>query len=281
MATICFNGKFVQADQPVITADNRGYRYGDGLFETIRVHKAGILMELFHFERLFSGMQVIKMDIPPLFTNESLRDNILKLCEKNDCSPSARVRVSVSRGRGGLYDGDRNIDFVIEAWPLERLPAGLNENGLVIGVFPDARKSIDMFSTIKSANFLPYSMAAIHAKEQKWNDSLVLNTARRIADATTANIFLVREGIIITPPLAEGPVSGVMRRQILHHLPGKVQGLEWKEAPITSNDLLEAEEIFLSNAIHGIRWVKQLENRVYKNIQTLEIYRQLLQTIPL
>ena len=123
-------------------------------------------------------------------------------------------------------------------------------------------------------------MAAIYAKDQKLNDCLVLNSKGRIADATTANIFLIRKSKIISPPLEEGPVSGVMRKHIIQFLNVKSSDFELKEEPIEVNDLLEADEIFLSNAIYGIRWVREFEGRSYSNDQTLEIYRQLFQTIP-
>ena len=167
MSFICVNGKIIPEDEPVLKAANRGYRYGDGLFETMKVLNDRIILEDFHFERLLEGMARLKFIIPVLFTPSKIKEAILLLCKKNNCSESARIRLSVSRGNGGLYDCDNSLIYLIESWPLNTQTDKLNENGLVIGIYPDARKSCDEFSNLKSANYLPYVMAAQFAKENK------------------------------------------------------------------------------------------------------------------
>lgn len=277
MQTICLNGKWVNANEPVLLAGNHGYRYGDGLFETMKVLKGKILLENYHLERLLDGMQLLRMEIPPLLTPEKLVSDILQLCSKNHCTERARVRLSVSRGNGGLYDGDNRLQYIIECWPLPATGNQLHENGLVIDVFPDSRKSADRFCNLKSANYLPYVMAAQFAKENKLNECLVLNQFERIADASMANVFLLKNDRLLTPALTEAPVNGVMRRYLLEQLPGA--GYKVQEAALRTEDLLQADEIFLTNAVHGIRWVKQFRDRLFSRQQTLEIYRQFVQTI--
>jgi branched-chain amino acid aminotransferase len=278
MNKICLNGKIFPSDEPVLMATNRGYRYGDGLFETMKVLNLEILLEAFHFERLFSGLSLLKISIPGLFTREKLREQILHLCERNECGTLARVRLSVFRGNGGLYDENKGLEYLVECWPLDESVNQLNENGLVLGVYPPARKSCDVFANLKSANFLPYTMAAQFAKENKWNDCLVLNTYERICDATIANLFIIKDGIILTPPLSEGCVNGVMRRRILESgsrgldLESKVE-----ESALTIEDILNADEVFLTNAINGIRWVRQFMEKTYSNSRTISINNQLVQ----
>ncbi len=277
MRIICLNGKFVKADEPVLPADNRGYRYGDGLFETMKVAKGKILLQNYHTERLFSGMQLLKMEIPGLLDVEKLINETLQLCSKNGCTGLARVRLSVSRGSGGLYDGDDKLQYLIECWPLPATTNQLNENGLIIDVFPDGRKICDRFSQLKSANFLPYVMAVQFAKENKLNDCLVLNQHERIADSTIANVFIVKENKFLTPALSEGAVAGVMRRFLLEKL--QDAGYKIQETSLATDDILHADEVFFTNAINGIRWVKQFRDKIYTNKQSLEIYRQFVQTI--
>ncbi len=277
MRIICLNGKFVKADEPVLPADNRGYRYGDGLFETMKVAKGKILLQNYHTERLFSGMQLLKMEIPGLFTTEKLINEALQLCSKNGCTGLARVRLSVSRGNGGLYDSDNKLQYIIECWPLPETTNQLNENGLLIDIFPDSRKSCDAFSNLKSANYLPYVMAAQFAKENKLNDCLVLNQQERIADATIANVFMVKNKNIVTPALSEAPVNGVVRRFLLENLPAA--GYNVQEGKLGVEDLMDADELFLTNAVNGMRWVKQFRNKSYTNKLVPEIYRQFVQTI--
>jgi branched-chain amino acid aminotransferase len=258
-------------------ADNRGYRYGDGLFETMKLVAGKITLEPFHFERLFTGMQVLKYLVPKLLTPEKLRQEILELCGKNGCSTLARVRLSVSRGNGGLYDDDKKLQYLIECWPLNDAVNHLNENGLVIDIFPDARKGNDIFSNLKSANFLPYAMAAQYAKTNKLNDCLVLNMAGNLADTTIANIFVIKEDIIHTPALNEGCVNGVMRRYLLERL--RTTGYAVQEGHLTPESLEMADEVFLTNAINGIRWVKHFRNKTYHHHHIKEIYNRHLQTI--
>lgn len=278
MNQICFNGKLLPAAEPVLTATSRGYRYGDGLFETMKVQHDQVLLESLHFERLYSGLSLLKISLPAHVTPARLKEEILRLCTKNQCGQMARVRLSVSRGTGGLYDGNPPADYIIECWPLDPSANQLNDNGLVIGVYPDVRKSCDQFSRLKSASFQPYVMGALYAKEQQLNDCLILNTAGNIADSTIANLFLVKEGRLLTPALSEGCIDGVMRRHLIAELSKAGEGV--KETIITTAMLPEADEIFLTNAIKGIRWVRQFGDKQYSNERTVHIYDRFLRTIP-
>jgi branched-chain amino acid aminotransferase len=279
MKSICFNGKIVSAEEPVLLVSNRGYRYGDGLFETMKVVNGKIALSAFHFERLFAGLSLLKLETPELFTKEKLQQEIISLCKKNNCEKLARIRLSVFRGNGGLYDEGKAAQYTIECWPLNESINKLNANGLVIGFCSDARKSCDKFSNLKSANFLPYSIAAQCAEENKWNDCLVLNTAGNIADSTIANLFIIKDGILFTPPLTEGCINGVMRRFLKDKL--QVMGYDLREEPLTVQDIEAADEIFLTNAIKGISWVKQFNNTVYPNNKIVEIYNAVIKTISL
>lgn len=277
MSNICFNGKIIRADEAVLMASNRGYRYGDGLFETMKLANGRIALADYHFERLFSGLVILKLDVPKLFVQEKLQNEILVLVKKNDCEELARVRLSVFRGNGGLYDNDRVLQYIIECWTLSDSVNKLNENGLVVDIFPDARKSCDQFSNLKSANFLPYSMAALFAKENKLNDCFVLNTHERICDATVANIFWIKDGNIFTPPLQEACVNGVMRRYLLKKMQDAGYGI--LEIPASVSDIESADEVFLSNAVNGIRWVGQFREKVYLNKKTAKIFDGFIKTI--
>jgi branched-chain amino acid aminotransferase len=247
------------------------------LFETIKVWKGKILLEQLHFERLFSGLSILNFAIPKLFSSEKISDLILQLCKKNNCDELGRVRLSVFRGNGGLYDSDSSLQYIIECWPLNESINRLNENGLVIDIFPDAKKSVDHFSNLKSSNFLPYSMAALFAKQNKLNDCLVLNANGNIADSTIANIFIIKNGILKTPALTEGCIRGVIRRHLITCLSGTAQQIH--ETIINEDELLQADEVFLTNAINGIRWVKQFRDKVFTNNLTKEIYNRFFKTI--
>jgi branched-chain amino acid aminotransferase len=272
MNNICVNGRFLPADQPVFLASNKSYRYGDGIFETIKVVNGIPQLMDAHFNRFFKGLELLKMDVPALTTRSTLQDEILQLCKKNKCANLARVRLSAFRGNGGLYDGDNKMHYLIEAWELSPSAQDFAPNGLVIDIYPEAQKHCDQFSELKTSNFLIYSLAARYAKANQLNDAIVLNDKGRLSDTTTANIFIVKDAIIQTPALSEGCIAGVMRQHLLQQLP-------IVEAELTTDDLFNADEVFLTNSINGIKWVAQIGNKSYPNIQSGLIFRDHIKTI--
>jgi branched-chain amino acid aminotransferase len=269
-----YNGKVYQQGDFFISPENRGFRYGDGLFETMVVRDGKVRLSSLHFERLFAGMNLMKFETLKLITPAYFENEIYSLCKKNKLR-NARVRLAVFRGDGGLYDAaDMQSNFVIQVWPLPEHVFHFNKNGLVIDVYGDARKQQDVFANIKSANYLPYAMGALYAKENKLNDCLILNADGNIADATIANVFLLKDKILHTPLLTEGCVAGVMRRFILENI--KKTGFDVSEKSITIDDIEQADEVFLTNATYGLRWVKQFRGKIYNNIQSAIIYKRLM-----
>jgi branched-chain amino acid aminotransferase len=275
---ISFNGKITPADQPVLQASNRSYRYGDGLFETMKLAQGKIRLEELHFQRLMKGLELLKFERPKLFTTGKLAAEIIQLAEKNQVRELGRVRLSVFRGNGGLYDADRALQYLIECWPLPDSFSRLNENGLEIGIYPDAPKPVNLFSGLKSANFLPYTMASIYAKENKLNDCLLLNQEGEIADSTIANLFICKEGQFITPGPEQGAVDGVMRNYLVREM--RAAGYAVEEGPVSISALEAADEVFLSNAIHGVKWVRRFRDSIYTNKYASDIYSRIIQTIP-
>ncbi len=275
---INFNGSFIPQDKVIVNADNRGLRYGDGLFETIKVMNNKIALAGYHFERLFEGLRALQFEQPALFTEENLSSQILELCKKNGHQRLARIRLMIFRGDGGLYDPEDHFPrYVIQSKELPAKNTQLNESGLVTGIFPDGRKACDRFSNLKSNNFLIYAMAALYAGKNQLDDCLVLNAHNRICESTAANVFCIKEGMMYTPSLSEGCVAGVMRRYLLKTLPGA--GYMVHEKQLTVEDIAQADEVFFSNAISGIRWVRGFGDTAYGNQQTSTIYNTLLKNL--
>lgn len=269
---LSYNGEIFSGDTPIVIADNRGLRYGDGLFETMKLIKQRISLSDLHFQRLFDGLRILKIEIPAYLTIEFLYEQIQNVCQKNSISEAARVRVNVFRGKGELKEKVVQSDTIIQAWPLPESHSTFNNEGLMIEVYPHARKSCDLFSNLKSNNYLPYVMAANFARENNLDDCLLLNSRERICDATIANIFWVKDNNIYTPPLSEGCVGGVMRKYLLANISG---GLQITEKPLEIEDLNTADECFLTNAVYGIQWVKQFRRTLYQNQISSGLYRQI------
>ncbi len=270
MALVCYNGNFYPDDQPLLTAGNRSFKWGDGIFETMKIWKNRILLESLHFERLFLSLKLLGMKQGNL-SAVHLSHSILKLCEFNGCNDLARVRLALFRSN------HNDVEYLIEAIPLSHDSMSWNEQGLNIGLYPFARKSVDAFANIKSASFLPYVLASLYAKENGLDDALVMNSHNLIADSSKANIFWIREDVIHTPPLIQGCINGVMRRFLMDA--AKRNGQMVKQEELSEAELLHADEVFLTNAIQGIRWVRTFKGNQYGSEKTIEFYKQHLSTI--
>ncbi len=276
MHFINYNGKLVESQTAIIGADNRGLRFGDGLFETIKYKNDELILIDEHLARLWKGMQAMKFEIPKLLTPEHLQQQILQLISKNK-QPAARVRLTILRGNGGLYDAvNHTPNYIIQSWQLPESNGTLNENGLQLCIYPDAKKMADSFSNLKHNNYLPYLMGALFAKERHCNDAVILNNHDRLCDSTIANIFIIKDGNIFTPSLSEGCVAGVIRKFIIMH--ANSAGFAITEKAITIEELLDADEVFLSNAIYNIRWVAAIDNKTYTNTIISKIFVSLQKT---
>lgn len=270
-----FNGALLDADTAIIPAASRALRYGDGLFETIKVENENIVLASYHFERLFGGMQLLQLQIPSFLTPSYLTEQLLQLCQKNKIEQLARVRMNIFRGNGSLYTvEDTAPNIVIEAEQLLENYTQWNAKGLTVGVYMDATKSCDKFANLKSNNFLPYVMGALYAKQQQLDDCFVINTHGRICDATIANVFWIKNDTIYTPPLTEGCVAGVMRRFLIQKI--KETGRTIKEEPLDIATLEQADEVFLTNALYGIRSVTQFRDKKYTNDISFELYSRFI-----
>lgn len=267
-----YDGHILRSDKLLISPNNRSYRYGDGCFETIKVLGGKIALASYHYERLLSSLDHLHFKLPGYFTPDWLEKNILALVQKNGHAHRGRIRVTVTRGEGGIYDQQNHFPYVlIQSWPLQEATQVFNENGLVIDIYKEARKVCDHFSSLKTNNYLPYVMGALWAKQHHLNDAILLNPYDRIADATIANVFIVKDGVIKTPALTEGPVNGVMRRHLLRII--REANMPVEEGMLSVIELMEASEVFLTNAIHGIKWVKQIGENNYTNQLSAKLFR--------
>jgi len=263
---INLNGKIMLREDAGIPTDNGAFRYGYGLFETMLVQNGKIILMEYHWERLFDGAKKLHFELPALMTSGWLENETLRTVQKNQTETLCRVRLQLFAGGGGLYSTEsKHPGFIIECFPLEPDMLKLNENGLVAGIASGINKSMDSLSNLKSCNALIYAIAAQQAKQNKWNDALICNTNGNIIESTIANIFWIKAGVIYTPPLTEGCVAGVMRR----HIMGK---LAVTEKSLSLEELLSADEVFLTNAIRKIRWVRSINNAQYRKEQIVVIY---------
>ena len=272
-----FNGKLFKQESAIISANSRGLRFGDGLFETVKCVNGQLEFADEHLARLWKGLQVLQFTIPKQFTPDFLEQEIQTLLKKNGHNKIVRVRLTVFRGEGGLYDAkDHKPNYLIQSWALPDETGNWNSNGLVVGIYTDVKKSCDILSNLKHNNFLPYAMGALYAKNEKCNDALLLNTEGRLCDSTIANIFLIKDKVIYTPALYEGCIAGVMRRNLIEKL--TAANYKLVEGKLSMEELLDADEVFLTNSIYNMRWVQSIGDKKYSNMQTQKIYAAFFST---
>jgi len=270
------NGKWIDSSFGSVSIADRGFRYGAGLFETIRFENDRAPLWDRHLRRLTRSLTILNWSLPALLTPDRLQAEIIQTIQKNKLSGSVRVRVTLTHGEGGLFDGDRKINVLIETWPLDPSRKEFNTNGWVMGFFEGGQKSTDALSRCKSTSALLYTQAAQFAKQQKWNDALVFNAEGALADSCLANLFLVKEGKLFTTDSDQGAVEGVMQAWWIDQLSSTMPVLRGRILP---NDLLKADEVFLTNALFGIRWVGRIGDRSYQNILSQTLYQRHLRTI--
>jgi branched-subunit amino acid aminotransferase/4-amino-4-deoxychorismate lyase len=269
---INYNGSLFEKDEKVFNGQNRAFRYGDGLFESIRVIKGKMPFYNYHFERILRGMKILKMNIPTYFNTHYMRHEISKVIEKE---PNCRLRIAIWREGAGTYQPNTNsVDFLIEATPLPESKYILNDLGLTIGIYKEYKLRQTLYSSVKTSNALPYIMAGIYAKENMLDDVIMLNTEGPIAEGISSNIFIIKEGTLLTPPLSSGCVGGVMR-QVIFTIAQEMD-MPCREENISLDMLRSAEEVFYTNAVQGIRWVGYFENIEYPFEKTQRIYERLV-----
>jgi branched-chain amino acid aminotransferase len=273
-----FNGEVREDGVALLRADNRGFRYGDGLFETMLVRRGKVRLGEYHFERLAGGMRLLQLEFPRPLSLDMLEGQIGELCSRNGLGADqpARARLTVFREGGGLYNApDRDAAYCTEVGAPGA--AGWNEAGLVLDVFPGGRKACDVYSGIKSNNYLLSTQAGMFARERRLDDCVLLNSHGRVAETSVANIWWVREGRIYTPPLSEGCVAGVMRRWLLEALPAA--GYSVREESVDPEGLASAEEVFISNAIRGIQWVRDFRGSRFGCRAAAAIHEEIIDKI--
>ena len=263
---INFNGNLVAQNDPKLTTENRGYKYGDALFETLKVVNGKIFFWEDHYFRLMASMRILRMTIPMQFTMEFLESEILKTVEANNLLKSvARVRLNVDRGEGGKYlpSNTAEVGFNISAEahnnPFYTIDTNAN---CVVDLYKDYFMAPGLLSGLKSNNKALAVIGSIYAKENDLDNCLVLNTNKSVIEALNGNLFLVKGDKIKTPPLEDGCLKGVMRKQILDVL-AKDVNLFVEEASISPFELQKADELFITNVIKGIVPITQYRKKTY------------------
>lgn len=259
------NGTLIQSKYVSISADNRGLNYGDGVFETMRYSFGKICFWEDHYFRLMSSMRIVRMEIPMSFSPEFLQEEMKKTLEANKLNEkAARVKLLCIRKAGGKYTPyTHDIDYIITAEEIHENEYKLNEVGLSIDLYKDFYVPKGLLSNIKSISAQLYTVASIYRKENDFDECILLNDDKHVVEAISSNLFMVKGEEVYTPPLASGCLKGIIRKKVIDILPSL--NIAVKEEVFSPFELQKADEVFLTNAINGVRWVKNYRKKNYNS----------------
>lgn len=258
------NDSIIANNGPIVHAGNRGYLYGDGVFETIRIVNGKAINLDNHVKRMLEGAKKIMMRPPNFMDADFFEERINELLAKSEVKEGGKCRISLDRATGGTYRPESNeVEFLIEVYPLTDNEFILNPKGIEIDLFMEHQKPKTSLSNFKTKNGLIYVLASIAAKEKGLGDLLISNDKGGILESTSANLFVVSNGVLYTPGLDDGCLAGTMRMQIINLAISN--GIKVYECNIMPQNLLVADEIFLTNAIKGITWVSGYRTKRYFN----------------
>ncbi len=254
------------SDNENISINNRGYRYGDALFETIKIVNGKILFWEDHYFRLMASMRILRMEIPMTFTMEFLEEQIHKTISANQLGESSsKIRLLIHRNEGGLYLPENNeISFVITADKIDNDFYLLNEAHYEVDLFKDYYVSAGLLSTLKTNNKVLNVVGSIYAKENDLQNCLVLNTNKSVVEALNGNIFILKGDTLKTPPIEDGCLKGIMRKQIIDIVKA-IPEITLIEESISPFELQKVDEIFITNVIQGIQPVTKYRKKKYSN----------------
>lgn len=262
---VSVNGDLLPPNEFGFSPANRAFRYGDGVFETIRLEQGRVLWGERHYWRLRRSAVLLQMNWNQQLTLPVFTKTLRSLYETNHPDgESARLRFSLFRSEGGYYTPLKDdTQFIIESEPLTGEPYIFNERGLTLGLYQAQQKSADAYASLKTSSALLYVMASLYKKKLGYDDCVIVNQDGMVTEATSSNIFIVKNGQLITPDINQGCVEGIMRSVVIDL--AEANDIIINTSPVTMNNLRDAHEVFLTNAIQGLVWVRCFEDKLYGN----------------
>lgn len=277
---INLNGAILTSDT-TLSNSNRGFLYGDSVFETLKIIDSKILYFEEHYFRLMASMRIVRMEIPNSFTMEYLEKQILVLAIATGFENSARIRFTVFRNDGGYYLPEtRDVSFLIQVKPLDDKLYRFVGSDYEVDLYKDFFVAKQLLSTLKTTNKMIHITGSIFAKENGLQNCLMLNNEKNVVEALNGNIFMKTGNQLVTPPIAEGCLNGIMRKQVLR-LASKIENLVVSEATISPFDLQKANELFITNIISGIQPITKYRKKEFETATSQQLTNLLNQDIGL
>lgn len=266
------NGKLISSSE---ISENRGLLYADALFETIKVSAGKLFFWEDHYFRLMASMRILRMEIPMNFTMEYLEEQIQKTLQETDKSQAYRVKILIWRKSGGKYRPHTNdIEYLISYEKLENPFYTLSDRPYTVELFKDYYVNSGLLSTLKSTSKTINVLGSIFAKENDFDNCLLLNENKQVIEALNGNLFLVSGYKIKTPPLSDGCLNGIIRKQLIAII-GQLPDYILEEASVSPFELQKADELFITNTIVGIQPVTKYRKKEYVNLVAKDLLAKL------
>jgi len=257
---IWMNGKLVDESEAVVSVFDHGLLYGDGVFEGIRVYGQKVFELEAHIDRLYKSARAIRLDIPQ--DAETLSENVRKTVAANNIN-DGYIRLLATRGVGTLGLNPlicKKCQIIIIAATIQLYPPELYESGLkVISANTVRNHPLSISPQIKSLNYLNNILAKLEALDRDMLEAIMYNHQGYVAEATGDNVFIVRAGTIITPPISSGSLPGITRGVVIKL--ARESGYEVLEQNTTRYDLYAADEIFLTGTAAEVIGVVEIDGR--------------------
>ena len=270
------NGTLQSTQEGKVSINNRGLQYGDAVFETLKVVSNRINFWEDHYFRLMASMRILRMEIPMTFSMEFLENEILKtIMASNLTNDTCRVKLYVNRKEGGKYTPKTNdVDYFIALEKLETPFYTIDDVPYEVELFKDYYIYSNLLSTLKTNSKITNVLGSIFAVENGYQNCLLLNENKMVVEALQGNLFLVKGNLIITPPITDGCLRGIIRKQLIAICElSKEYNLE--EKSISPFDLQKADELFISNVIIGIQPITKYRKKEFTNKVSKELLQKL------
>jgi len=271
---INYNGALV-AESNISIQENRAFLYGDSIFETLRVLDGKVLFLEDHYFRLMASLRIVRMEIPMAFTMEYMEEQVMLLVNSMPAAPAHRVRISVFRKPGGFYLPINNdVEFIVTAEALRQPLYTITDGAYEVDLFRDFYVTKQLLSTLKSTNKMVQITGSVYAHENDLQNCLLLNDEKNVVEALQGNLFMLTGNKLVTPPVADGCLNGIMRKQILE-LAKKIENLEVSEVSISPFDLQKADELFITNVIKGIQPITKYRKKEFATTLASDLVKRL------
>ena len=263
---INYNGE-IQQTSPALSAKNRGFLYGDGVFELVKYVEGTIFFWEEHYLRLMATMRIARMEIPSNFTLEFLEAEIIKTIQANSLASKALwVRITITRKGGiSLTPEENEIDYCIDIEGITNLFYQNLKIPYEVELFKDYYTQADLLGTLNITGRMLQIVGSVFARENDYQNCILLNTHKNAVSFLDGNLFLVQGEQILPPPLSEGAPNGITRKKLIEAIQ-KTSDFSLEERPISPFELQKADELFLTNTKQGIQSVSKYRKKEYNNI---------------